>query len=235
MRARDRLRLKVLAYEVTVAEIRERARVASDLHDGLGQLLAIAQMRLDELEQSVDAAQALAQIAQLRSLIVEASAEARSVTFDLHSPVLKELGLQAAIEALGCRLARQGNTHVAIDGRIDAPGVHENVQAVLLRVVRELLLNIYKHARARHVSIRLSSTPRRLTICVADDGLGFDAPRLPRAFSPQGGFGLPSVEAQIRALGGRFDLQSACGRGTTATLSLNLQHHEPAPSCPSAA
>ena len=235
MRPRDRRRLKFLAYEVTVAEIRERTRVASELHDGLGQLLAIAQMRLDELEQSIDRADMLRQIAELRSLIAEASAEARSATFDLHSPVLKELGLQAAIEALGHRLARPGGTQVVIDGRIGALDLNDTVQAIVLRVVRELLLNVYKHAHARHVAITLSSTSHMLTIRVSDDGQGFEAPQLPRPFSPQGGFGLPSAEAQMRALGGRLDLRSARGSGTTVTVSLNLLQNEAAAPCPSIA
>jgi signal transduction histidine kinase len=232
MRVRDRRRLEMLAYEVTVAEARERERIANDIHDGLGQLLAIARMRLDELDQSLTGSASSEPIAALRSLLAEAGAAARLTTFELHSPLLAEHGLQAAIEGLGARVARHGDTQIVVDGRISPLGIPHEVQAILLRVVRELLLNVHKHARAHRVTITLGGTERSLQIRVADDGRGFDVQRLPGTFNAKGGFGLPSAEAQMRAVGGRLELRSERDRGTTATVSLPLAHcrpHQPAP------
>lgn len=222
-RLRHRRQLEALAYELTVAESRERERLANGLHDTLGQLLAIAQFRLNELRQGL-AGGAWAQRAdEIAALLSEAAGEARRATFELHPPLLRQLGLGVAIESLAERLHRQGGPAIEVHGQLD-PGVLEPAaQAVVLRVVRELLLNVYKHAAAQRVSVHLSCTRGRLVIAVIDDGCGC-APRADRAPpGPGGGYGLSSAEAQMQALGGRLELSSAPGVGTTVRLSLSLR------------
>jgi signal transduction histidine kinase len=218
-RQRDRRRLQTLAYEVTLAEARERERLANDLHDELGQLLAIAQFRLGELATTGGSNAAFD---ELRELLTQAAQATRSATFDLHSPLLQQLGLQAAIESLGERLARQARLSVEVRGQFAQVPLNAAVQAVLLRVVRELLANVQKHASARTVTIELRRDERRLGITVRDDGRGFDAAARRHTFSRDGGFGLVSAEAQMQAIGGRLELHSAHGAGTTAILTIEL-------------
>lgn len=219
-RVSDVERLRTLAYELTVAEARERQRLASELHDGLGQLLAVAQFRLGEIEQSLPGASTHPSLVELRSLLVDASCATRSASFDLHSPLLQQLGLRQAIEGLADRLARHGGPRARVDGQLGPWPLTDTAQAVLLRVVRELLLNVYKHARACQVGIVFDDGPRGLCIHVSDDGRGFDAAGRRSEVGPDGGFGLASVEAQMRSIGGRLELSSAPGRGTTASVVL---------------
>jgi signal transduction histidine kinase len=217
---RDRARLRTLAYEVTMAEARERERLANDLHDELGQLLAIVQFRLGELAAATGAdADAFS---ELRDLLTQAARATRSATFDLHSPLLQQLGLQAAIESLGERLARQAHLSVEVQGRLGPLPLNTAVQAVLLRVVRELLANAARHARASSVRLLLHSDEHQLVVTISDDGRGFDPATRRHSPGSEGGFGLLSAEAQMQAIGGRLDLQSSEGHGTTVRLGLAL-------------
>jgi len=97
---------------------------------------------------------------------------------------------------------------------------------VLLRVIRELLFNVSKHARARNVWVTVARAGACLQVCVEDDGIGFHAARLARGFGPNGGFGLFSIRAQLPAIGGSFEIDSAPGRGTRVLLTVPLE--EPA-------
>lgn len=218
--ASDRRRLQTLAYELSVAEARERERLANGLHDTIGQLLAIAQFKLGELESSLDSPPLRQRSQELRELIAQAAQETRRATFDLHSPLLRQVGLQAAIEALAERMRRQGRTHFRVEGSLETSRLASTVQAVALRVVRELLLNAYKHAGASTVTIRLASAGGRQTISVSDDGRGFVRDEPTRNFGPGGGFGLASSEAQMQAIGGRLCMESVAQGGTTASISL---------------
>jgi signal transduction histidine kinase len=218
--ASDRQRLQTLAYELSVAEARERERMANGLHDTIGQILAIAQFKLGELESSLHTPQLRQRSQELRELIAQAAQETRRATFDLHSPLLRQVGLQAAIEALAERMRRQGHTDFRVEGSLVASRLPSTVQAVVLRVVRELLLNAYKHAGASRVTVKLVSAATRQTISVSDDGKGFDRSGSKRALGPDGGFGLASAEAQMQAIGGRLFLESKPDCGTTASLTL---------------
>jgi signal transduction histidine kinase len=226
--ASDRQRLQTLAYELSVAEARERERMANGLHDTIGQILAIAQFKLGELESSLHTPQLRQRSQELRELIAQAAQETRRATFDLHSPLLRQVGLQAAIEALAERMRRQGRTDFRVEGSLDTSQLPSTVQAVVLRVVRELLLNAYKHAGASKVTVKLVSAATRQTISVSDDGQGIDRSGSKRAFGPDGGFGLASAEAQMQAIGGRLCLESKPDCGTTASITLPGQRRSAA-------
>lgn len=207
-----------LAYAVTIAAGRERERLANELHDGLGQLLAIAQIRVDELDACMDGEARCQLIEDLRGLLGEASRATHAATFDLHSPVLGQLGLQQALLGLGERMARLGRFEFELHGNVGPLPLPLPVQAVVLRVVRELLANACKHAHAGHVAVRVDAGEHALAVEVVDDGCGHDAAR--HAQRSAGGFGLMSIAAQIEAVGGRLEISSVPGRGTRAIVSL---------------
>ena len=217
-------RLQTLAYELTVAEARERQRIAHLLHDEIGQLLAMAQFRLSELGQSLasDAAGPASLVEELRLLLYEAGQATRAATFELHSPVLHQLGLEAALQSLAQRLQRGSKMRVHLVCELQDLSLADAVLSVLLRAVRELSLNAQKHAKAANLWIVLGRDEGGLQIRVKDDGIGFNAGELTHRFSPEGGFGLVSAEAQMQAIGGRLTVDSSPGRGTTATLTLGV-------------
>ena len=216
----DADRLLSLAYEVSMAEARERERLANGLHDTLGQTLAVAQFRLSELEVARDAAERQDRIDDLRALLAEASRETRRATFDLHSPVLEKLGLEAAVHGLAERMRSQCRLNVAVSGTLEGLSSATPEQAVVLRVVRELLHNVHKHAKAALVQVDLQYAHGVLRVTVNDNGVGCDLPQPLHFPGPEGGFGLASAEAQMRAIGGQLTLRSQRAQGTAATLKL---------------
>jgi len=209
------------AYEITVIEARERERIARGLHDEIGQILTMARFKLGELRQAALPTPAAALFDELSALLTQASRAVRSTTFELSCPAL-QLGLQEALQSLAERLARETGLAVRVDGRLPAVPAPESVLAVVFRVVRELCLNVQKHAGARNVRITPSGAQGQLSICVSDDGMGFQIDCLARGVSRDGGFGLLSADAQMQAIGGRLEIESAPGQGTRATVLLPL-------------
>lgn len=212
--------LRTLAYELTVAEARERARIACGLHDELGQWLALARIKLAELRPLTDGP-ARAVVDEVLQSVGQATRSARSVTFDLCSPLL-QLGLQGALQGLADRLARDSRLAVELRGELPALNLPEQVQSVLFRVVRELCLNVQKHAAASELVIAIKVAGSLLRITVQDNGKGFAPEAAAPRFSRDGGFGLASAQAQMQALGGCLQVDSRPGGGTWVSLVLPL-------------
>lgn len=215
-----RERLRTLAYELTVAESRERSRIARELHDEIGQLLAVARFKVMELRHCPAPAN-LAHLDELGQLLDQAARATRSATFDLQSPAL-DLGLEEALRGLVQRLGRHSAAVFHVAGQMPPVALAHPVLSVLYRVTRELTLNAQRHARARQIGIELKGDAQQLRITVSDDGIGIADDWAHRAASPEGGFGLLSAHAQMQALGGDLVLESGPGAGTQATVSLPL-------------
>jgi signal transduction histidine kinase len=220
-RAKTRLRLQTLAFELTVAESRERERIARGLHDVIGQVLSMARLKLGELREAAEPEARNLLMDELGELLTQATRATRSATFDLSCRSL-QLGLLPALESLAHRMRQETKLVVRLDGDLPPLKIPEAVVAVLFRVVREFGLNVHKHARASSMCFELRSRADELSICVADDGIGFQRAAPGERFSPDGGFGLVSAEAQMEAIGGQVDIDTAPGRGTRATLILPL-------------
>lgn len=214
---RDRQRLRTLAYEITVAESRERERLAHRLHDDLGQLLAVAQLRLAELDARCSAASSGPEMAELRELLSQAAMATRATSLELYAPLLQPLGFQAALEALAERAARQAGLALQLECTLPTLPLADAILGVLLRVVRELLANVRKHAEASAVHLVVAVAGTELQIDLQDNGRGLPMDSFPR------GFGLSSAEAQMQALGGRLELINCPGRGTLARLRLPIR------------
>ena len=220
-RAKTRRYLQTLAYELTVAESRERERIARGLHDVIGQVLSMARFKLGELREVASPEARNLLMDELGELLAQATRATRSATFDLSCPSL-QLGLLPALESLAHRMRRETKLMVRVHGELPALMIPEPVVAVLFRVVREFGLNVHKHARASSMCFELRSCSDELSICVTDDGIGFQRTALGARFSPDGGFGLFSVEAQVEAIGGHVEIDTAPGRGTRASVILPL-------------
>jgi len=219
-RGRDHLR--TLAYEITIAEARERERIALGLHDDIGQFLTLARLKLGELRQHAPADAAAPLLDDIGALLAQAARATRSATFDLSSPVLR-LGLEQALHSLADRLARDSRLSVSFLCAVAPPELPEAVLAVVFRSVRELCLNVQKHAGAQHVDIAVHCKGGQLAVDVADDGVGFVPALAPRQqFSRAGGFGLASAQIQMLAIGGRLDIRSVPGFGTQASIAVPL-------------
>ena len=211
-------RLRDLAAQLLSTEEAERRRLAVMLHDGIGQILAVAQIKLDSMPaQDGDFAAALADV---RELVSQAISQTRSLTTDLSPPILYEAGLTAAVEWLAAQTRRRHD--LAVDVRTDegCGTVDEQTRALAFAAVRELIMNVVKHAHASRARISLSRREDLLRIGVADNGIGLGPSKLNVRNMGPGGFGLFNIRERIGQLGGTFRLESEPGKGTLALLEV---------------
>jgi signal transduction histidine kinase len=195
----------------------ERNRLALELHDVVSQKLFSLNLSADSattlLERDPEAARV--QLARVRELAREALAELRSLILGLRPADLAHDGLEEALRKEVEMLRRVHGIEVELraeNGSEPDPGDVE-----VLRIAHEALHNAVRHAAAKRVTVQLEGGERRLRLEVSDDGIGFD-PRDPELRSRH--LGLTSMEERARELGGRLELRSAPGSGTTVTLEV---------------
>ena len=211
-----------LTGELTMAEQRERRRLAQVLHDHLQQLLVGAKYSLDVLSRRVAQPQRDG-VAQVESLIDDALAASRSLTMELSPPILHEAGLEAALHWLARWMHDKHRMTVDVEVADEAPCAREDVQVLLFQAVRELLFNVVKHSGVQTARVRMDGDGAdRLRVSVRDDGDGFEPEALAQqvASSSAGGFGLFSIRERIALLGGALHIDSKPGSGAEFTLTV---------------
>lgn len=222
-RERERLREEMLAG-VLGAQEAERARVARDLHDEIGQDLTSVLLGLRLVETSLageppnlDAARKHS--AELRGLVTDALSDVRRLAFELRPTVLDDVGLLAAVQRLAADVAaRHGLTHqIEVDGLGQAERLPAEVETVAYRVIQEAVTNVVRHAGAASVRIAVARSADRLRVAVTDDGVGFD----PAAVG-SGSLGLGGMMERAALVGGAVSLTASPGRGTTVVLEVPL-------------
>jgi signal transduction histidine kinase len=221
--ARERERLgQEMLVAVLGAQEAERARVARDLHDQIGQGLTSVLLGLRLVETSLerdepDLTDARQHTAEVRELVSDALADVRQLAFDLRPTVLDDIGLVAALRRLtGDLAARHGFVvDVALDGLSEDGRFPTEVETVVYRVVQEALTNVVRHARARRVSVQLTQDRACLRAVVTDDGTGFD----PEATGGRS-LGLLGMRERATLVGGRVEIASAPGAGTRMELEV---------------
>lgn len=221
-------RLRALATELNLTEQRERKRLATELHDHLAQMLVLGRLKLSQAKHVPGLVPACADlIAQTEGVLDDSLKYTRTLVADLSPPVLHDFGLSAALKWLSEQMKRHDLTVTVIVNLTDEQTrLPEDRAMLLFQSVRELLMNTAKHAQSGEAWVSLEQRNGELHIQVRDEGKGFDrtgaAASLDRATALSSKFGLFSIRERMLALGGRFDLVSSPGRGTTATLTLPL-------------
>ncbi len=219
-------RLRSLTSQLSLAEERERRRIAVYLHDNIGQKLAISSIRLGQLKDAALAANSEALVAGLndiRLLFKQIIQDTKSLTFKISSPILYELGLEAAVEWLTEELQDQHGIPTYFEDDHQPKPLDEDLRVLIFQAVSELLMNVVKHARARHVQVSLWRDGEQLYIGIYDDGVGFNVTETSSRWGRKdGGFGLFSIRERLKAYGGLLDVKST-PYGTTVTLSAPLQ------------
>jgi PAS domain S-box-containing protein len=220
-------KLQFLASQVSLSEERERRRIATNLHDRIGQSLAFARIKLGSLSQQASSEP----LNEIRDLIERVIADTRSITFELSPPVLYELGLVAALEWLTRRIQREHGIPTRFHDDGQPKPIDDDFRIVLFQAVRELLVNVVKHAGASHAQVLVRRDADALRIIIEDDGQGFSPAQLEADRHSGSSFGLFNIRERLDYLGGKLKIRSEPGRGTRVTLiaPLNLNPAEPAP------
>jgi PAS domain S-box-containing protein len=216
--------LRFLAAELALAEERLRRRIADNVHDQIGQNLAISKIKLESLRESQTSRELTASLNEINELIAQTIESSRSLTFELSPPVLYELGFEAAIEWL-VKHTRQKHG-LATDFKTDGhpKSLSYDVSVLLFQAVRELLVNVVKHAKAKNVTVSIQRVGDQVQITVADDGVGFETSKINSHDYKTYGFGLFSIRERLCPIGGLCDIDSKPGRGTQVTLTAPIDH-----------
>ena len=224
--------LRSLASELLMTEERERRELAVDLHDGLGQTLALAKMKLDMLRRHAaesPLAPLVEKIDEVDRIITEAHQAVRSLTFQISPPILHDLGFIPALQWLIDDLRERYRLEVGFEHDGQTPPLDERTRVILFRAVRELLINAAKHARVGEARLAIRCDTQGLRILVEDHGAGFDVASVT---GPDGGngFGLFSIRERLDfQLGGSMEIDSVPGRGTRIVLQAPVAVPPPAP------
>jgi signal transduction histidine kinase len=212
-----------MAGQLARVEERERRQLAGYLHDAIGQNLALTRIKLGALRQALAETDHADHVQQIRELVEQSIQATRSLTFELSPPLLHDLGLAAAVEWLTEDIEQRHGLRVSLQCIGDLRSLDQDTRTTMFSAVRELLINVVKHARADHAEVRLQCGPGRVRASVADDGRGFDpgdaeSPRKPEG----GGFGLFSLKERLQSAGGELCVESEPGTGTVVRVKLPL-------------
>lgn len=218
-RVRERTsQLRMLTAELALTEERERRVLAQDLHDGLGQVLAILKIKLTSIKECERRGELKYALQEIEGLIDLSNQSVRTLMTQLSPPVLQALGLAPALEWLGEEIERIYGLVVRIENHGVPIILGEPARTSIFRAVRELLINVSKHAGCDQAEVKCVHAENCVTISVADhgDGFSYDA----ASSSPVGdlGFGLISMKDRIEFIGGDMSIDTQPGRGTTVTI-----------------
>jgi len=194
------------------AQESERARIARDLHDDIGQRLALLAVTLERLKGlQPSAGEALNCVEALQKQTAEITADVQALSHELHPPRLLHLGILAAMRGFCGEFSRQKNVVVEFGHHNVPGGVPADVSLCLFRVLQEALSNAVRHSRVRHFDVHLRGTGDALLLIVRDEGVGFDVDAVSRGV----GLGLTSMKERLKLVGGELFIQSLLKRGTT--------------------
>lgn len=212
--------LRSLASELSKAEERERQRLATDLHDNLGQILAVGKMNLDLLQSQKHKLPdgAASDVAELADLVNDAIRYTRDLMSDLKPPPsLDKKDLVANIRWLADKMEKH-DLEVSIKDDGQPKQLSEEIRTTLRQCVRELLFNVLKHAGVNEARVVLSSLKDEVLITVEDEGKGFNMKGKIPAPTEDGGFGLFNIHERMDMLGGSLEIISKPGKGSKLIL-----------------
>jgi signal transduction histidine kinase len=200
-------RIRDLGGRLLTAQEAERSRIARELHDDIGQQLALLEIDLELLDSAApEKANEIVDEAQHRAHTIAKSVSALS--HRLHPAKLRLIGLVSALHGLQRDLARS-DLSIAVEDKNVPPALPPDLTVCLFRVAQEALQNALKYSKARQVTLRLRGEADQVVLTIVDDGVGFD---VDEAWGR--GLGLISMEERLEALGGSVDIRSKGGGGT---------------------
>jgi PAS domain S-box-containing protein len=203
--------MRKLSGRLMDAHEEERRRLSRELHDGVGQRLALISAELGLLQaQLTDAPEVLEHVRRLTAHAEDVGSELHRLSHELHPALLEQLGLAAAIRRL-CE-EFEGAHHILVHLEIDeTPAAMTNdVALALYRIAQEALHNVVRHSGARNATVRLAAEGGDIVLCVVDDGRGFDQ----SGSESTRGVGLISMGERSRHVAGRLTLTTGIGHGT---------------------
>ncbi|KAB2888996.1 MAG: hypothetical protein F9K32_14370 [Desulfobulbaceae bacterium] len=217
--------LQTLAGRLISSQEEELSRLSREFHDDYAQRLAALAIETGTLElhsAHLEPAPLRDRIGHIKEQVINLSDDIHALSRELHPAILKDLGLERAVNSLSINFSDREDIQVNCRYETLPEDISEDAALCVYRVIQEGLRNIAKHARARRVDIFLKGSAGRLLVIIEDDGVGFE----PRCARHTPGIGLASMRERVQYVEGEFTVNSEPGRGTVITLSVPLHRGE---------
>lgn len=193
----------------------ERQRIAQDLHDSVGGLLAAAKIHLEGLlDKKTPPTQQAEGLSKLRDMLDETVAETRHIARNMQPSALLEFGLVTALRDLTVRFRGQGTPKITFQHFGDFEGLDETIALNCYRIVQELLQNSLKHAQATEILVQVTQTDHQIAFLVEDDGKGFDLAQVRK------GMGTDNIARRVQFLKGDLSVHAAPGQGASTLVTV---------------
>ncbi|MDJ0668230.1 MAG: PAS domain S-box protein [Desulfobacterales bacterium] len=212
--------IRDLSFSLLTAQEMERKRIASDLHDDLGQTLAYLKIRIQNLQKSlpqhrVNLHRECENTLEYTNQLIE---KVRQISHGLTPIFLDDLGLTASLHSLVDEFSGYASIkiekQIANIDRLFSP----EVEITIYRIIQEIMNNIWKHAETNFVKVEITKVTDKVSFKIEDCGRGFDFEKIELFTSDKKGLGLASVNERVRMLGGCFDIQSRLHKGTNVAF-----------------
>ena len=215
--------LRSLASELSLVEERQRRCIATELSDYVGRTLSFCKNKLEVMTQSVLSGSIKASTDEIVDLIEQTIEYTKTLTFELGTPLLHEEGLESALKWLGYQYQKQLGLVFQFEDDLKPKPLSDETAVLLYQAVRELMINVSRHAKAHNFKLSIERDYKRVRIEVKDDGIGFDGSQIDAHSSKTSGFGLFTIHERLKYLGGHFKIESKPGNGTHAVLIAPLK------------
>jgi signal transduction histidine kinase len=196
----------------------ERRRISQELHDDLGQRLALVEIKIHQLEQHCLPAGVAEGLKTVRGLIADLDRDIHRICYELYPVVLEKLGLIVALRSLCRDFSDSSGILTYFDDQRVPQNLPKNVSLSLYRVTQEALQNVSKHAKAKKARVVLREVPEGIEVVITDSGIGFD----PLSIRARKGLGLIAMEDRVLSVGGCVSIRSSPGEGTEVRVLVHL-------------
>jgi signal transduction histidine kinase len=220
--------LAVLARQLTRVADDEKQKIAELLHDHFGQDLLVIKLKLQQMA-NAPAAEFQQRLSEIGDIAIGLIEQTRASIRELSASYVCDMGFDTALQLLARDIQKRYGLACRLVLESRSAALSDEAQRVLYRAVRELILNVVKHARASQVEIIARRKLDTLMIEVRDDGCGFEPHKTPAAGLTAGSFGLFSIRANLAPLGGNLRVLSKRGKGTRAMASIPVDGKNRAP------
>jgi signal transduction histidine kinase len=215
-------------HEVELAALRERNRLAREMHDSLGHALVLIAIKIEAAQrlQAIDPDRAAAEWEQTKELVRSTMADLRNSIAGLRVPALEEQSFRQAMIELGSELQRNARVEVTTAVADAADTLDRSAQEALYRVAQEALANVARHAQARRATVRLELHGDAAVLEVGDDGVGLAGQGqafADRPYAVNGHYGITGMRERVEALGGTFSVGPRGGGGTVVRANVPLE------------
>ncbi len=212
--------LRYLTSELTIAEEKERRRIAVNLHDHLGQSLAMSKIKLAEAQKENDPVIILDKVDAAKKYLDDSITNSRIITYELSPPVLHELGFSAAIRWRLGQIEDEHNIKTEIIDNSMSIALKDDVRIILFRAFMEIANNAIKHSFATKITTEIKNDNNFLYVIVSDNGISFDPITAEKEATNKKSFGLFSIRERISFLNGQMKIISKIGKGTTISIKI---------------